>query len=482
MTADETWKRIAPRWLTWPEVDPARHPFDPTGVLDVVRSLAPPVPPPPRWEGSVSIGRSDAERWRETVSHALVDHYGRWANGWCWSQGEGDYDGGPGTEWCCVSHSISSPEETLALVAGSLVQWRAWLEDLAERFDRFLPLPNPDESPDALVVAWDVAVAQLVNLTVGRTSSDSGWYGHCKQVLSWFLVAAGLPEDRHSTLIDDAIGGRFRSWVQPSAADVADVAERLAQQLVAQSGVDLPPAYVHATDEWPDTWPQGWPSSRTATRSTRGRDERRPEGRRPDDLETWQAVRAQVDWGTASEPVSGPVGTGEDAIAEHAASRPTGGPQLAAAVDQAGRAAAAGGPLGFALLAQWQGTLLGVPEPAFRDGPAWAKGGRERYYWHADLPSRFEACLLEATEDDLPLPSRAARVYLDVAFFHPFDDGNARSAMLALYFVLAREGVILDRAAPLLRTVRQAHDKYGAAGLAKLVELLIRGTPKRMRP
>ncbi|MEV0804914.1 hypothetical protein [Micromonospora sp. NPDC050200] len=36
----------------------------------------------------------------------------------------------------------------------------------------------------------------------------------------------------------------------------------------------------------------------------------------------------------------------------------------------------------------------------------------------------FEDCLAEAT-DDLPLPSRAARVYLDVAFFHRFDDGNA---------------------------------------------------------
>ncbi|CCH19045.1 Fic family protein [Micromonospora lupini] len=482
MTADESWHRIFPRSLTWPEVDPARHPFDPTEALEVVRSLAPPVPPPCRWEGSRLVGRTEADRWRETVSHALVDHYGRWANGWCWSQGEGDYDGGPGDGWCCASDSISSPEETLALVADSLLQWRGWLEDLAERFDRFLPLPDSDKSPHDLVAAWEVAVAQLVNLTVDRTSSDSGWYGHCEQVLSWFLVAADVPEDRHSTLIDDAIGGRFRSWTQPSAAEVVDVAERLARQLVGESLVDPPPSFVHATDEWPDTWPQGWPSSRTPTRQARTRHQRRPEGRRPDDLETWQAVRVRVDWATASEPVAGPVRTGEDAIARHAADRPTDGPQLTAAVEQAGRAAAAGGPLTFAMLSQWQGMLLGVPAPAFRNGPAWAKGGRERYYWHADLPTRFEACLREATEDALPLPSRAARVYLDVAFFHPFDDGNARSAMLALYFVLAREGVILDRAAPLLKTVRQAHDRYGAAGLAKLVELLINGTRKRIRP
>ncbi|MFI5924654.1 Fic family protein [Micromonospora sp. NPDC051543] len=395
--------------------------------------------------------------------------------------GEGDYDGGPVYSWCCISHSIASPEETLTSVAASLGEWRAWLETVAARFDDFLPLPGPDEAPEVLVMAWEVAVAQLVNLTVGRTSSDSGWYGHCKQVLSWFLVAAGVPEDRHSPLIEHAIGGRFRSWVQPSAADVNDVAERLARRLVGESLVDSRPSVVHRDDEWPDTWPQDWPSSRTTTRGTRARQQRRPGGRRPDDLETWQAVRARVDWASASEPVSGHVATGDDAIAEHAARRAADGSPLAAAVAQARRAAAEGGPLTFGLLANWQGTLLGVPTPAFRDGPARAKGGRERYYWHADLPDRFEACLLAATEDDLPLPSRSARVYLDVAFFHPFEDGNARSAMLALYFVLARDGVVLDRAAPLLRTVRQAHDRYGAAGLAKLVELLIRDTRNRMR-
>ncbi|WP_433533798.1 Fic family protein [Micromonospora sp. CA-249363] len=481
MTDDESRRRINPHLLTWPEVDPARHPFDPDDVLDLVRSVAPPVPPRPRWAGFTLVGRADAERWRESMSHALVDHYGRWASGWCWAVGESDYDGGPVYSWCCISHSIASPEETLTAVADSLGEWRAWLETVAARFDDFLPLPGPDEAPDVLIMAWEVAVAQLVNLTVGRTSSDSGWYGHCKQVLSWFLVAAGVPEDRHVPLIEHAIGGRFRSWVRPSAADVNDVAERLARRLVGESLVDSPPSVVHRDDEWPDTWPQDWPSSRTTTRGSRSRQQRRPEGRRPDDLETWQAIRARVDWASASEPVSGPVATGEDAIAEHAARRAADGPPLIAAVDQARQAAAEGGPLTFALLAHWQGTLLGVPTPAFRDGPAWAKGGRERYYWHADLPAQFKAYLLAATEDDLPLPSRAARVYLDVAFFHPFDDGNARSAMLALYYVLAREGVVLDRAAPLLRTVRQAHDRYGAAGLAKLVELLIRDTRKRMR-
>ncbi|MEU7918655.1 hypothetical protein [Micromonospora zamorensis] len=42
--------------------------------------------------------------------------------------------------------------------------------------------------------------------------------------------------------------------------------------------------------------------------------------------------------------------------------------------------------------------------------------------------------------------------------------------------------MILDSAAPLLKTVRHAHDTYVAARLAKLVDLLIRGTRIRMRP
>jgi prophage maintenance system killer protein len=35
-------------------------------------------------------------------------------------------------------------------------------------------------------------------------------------------------------------------------------------------------------------------------------------------------------------------------------------------------------------------------------------------------------------------------IYLDVCFFHPFDDGNARSAFLAALFVLVREGIVLE--------------------------------------
>jgi prophage maintenance system killer protein len=79
----------------------------------------------------------------------------------------------------------------------------------------------------------------------------------------------------------------------------------------------------------------------------------------------------------------------------------------------------------------------------------------------------------------VPLASRAARTYLDVAFFHPFDDGNARAALLALQFVLLRDDVALDLVAPIVLTVRRADDADGAADLARLVQVLITATRRR---
>lgn len=135
-------------------------------------------------------------------------------------------------------------------------------------------------------------------------------------------------------------------------------------------------------------------------------------------------------------------------------------------------------PLGFALLAGWQCEVLGVPRAPFRTGDAHAKGGRERYGLTARTREDFAACLREAADPDVPLAGRAARAYLDVAFFHPFDDGNARAALLTLVHVLAREDVVLPEVGP-LQTTRYADDPEGAADLATLIGVLHRrgGTP-----
>ncbi|WP_282701080.1 Fic family protein [Streptomyces sp. CC219B] len=142
--------------------------------------------------------------------------------------------------------------------------------------------------------------------------------------------------------------------------------------------------------------------------------------------------------------------------------------------------AAARRPLTFTTLARWQGMVLGTGAVPFRTGDAYAKGGRERYGLTAETASDFARCLESSAEPGIPLASRAARTYLDVAFFHPFADGNARSALLALTFVLAREGVVLDEVGP-LQTTRYADDPAGAADLALLVGVLARASRRRAR-
>ncbi|WP_308402157.1 Fic family protein [Streptomyces shenzhenensis] len=105
-------------------------------------------------------------------------------------------------------------------------------------------------------------------------------------------------------------------------------------------------------------------------------------------------------------------------------------------------------PLTCTLLTGWQQLVLGMPEVQFRQGDAFAKGSRERYALTSHTERTFEQCLRESADRRIPLASRAARAYLDVIFFHPFPDGNARLAMLTLAYVLESEGVRLDQVGP----------------------------------
>nr|WP_246112225.1 Fic family protein [Streptomyces hawaiiensis] len=79
----------------------------------------------------------------------------------------------------------------------------------------------------------------------------------------------------------------------------------------------------------------------------------------------------------------------------------------------------------------------------------------------------------------LPLTARAARAYLDVCFFHPFDDGNARAAFLTLIFVLAREGIALDGVILLRRITFQADELKDALALASYIDLHLTETRRR---
>ncbi|MFD1275971.1 hypothetical protein [Streptomyces kaempferi] len=202
-----------------------------------------------------------------------------------------------------------------------------------------------------------------------------------------------------------------------------------------------------------------------------------------DVLAVWCKVREQVDWSSAASVGPAPVRPAVDGLATW-----FDGPVRLRDPDRAGRLLAAmalsrgtasrGEPLTPTLLAGWQKVVLGVNEVGLRQGDAFAKGGRERYGLTPHTWQDFAACLHQSADPSVPLTARAARAYLDVAFFHPYPDGNARLALLVLAHVLEREGVRLDEVGP-LQTTRYADDPDGALDLAALVTVLIRATHRR---
>ncbi|PAZ09876.1 cell filamentation protein Fic [Streptomyces sp. SA15] len=428
-------------------MDPARHPFDSASATQVVHSLGPAHRVPRRPDVPLADSAmsdwswGEAELWADAMSHALVQRYGRWVVGWRWAHDEGDFDGGPVGNWCCPPHSITTPEETLARVVAALCEWREWLETLAGWFEAY-PLELADVEDQQIL--WERAARNLILQVVDRTGCGSGWHGHCHQVLTWFLSRWGVDPEVAEELVDQAIGGRFGSWTSPDTILVDDVAEQLALSLRPDDGA-------------------------------------RSAGPAPDHLQRWLAVREVVPWqkvpdGGAEEPVTpSRDGAAEDIRSFDGALDPARAEGLLAALDLVRADAARGASLDFELLRGWQQHVLDTPRPPpFRSLPAFAKRGRERYGIGPDTRDRLDACLAESATGcgrPLPLIARAARAYLDVCCFHPFDDGNARSAFLALVFVLAREGVALNGASLIRRVTFQADDPQDALILTRYIDI-----------
>lgn len=196
-----------------------------------------------------------------------------------------------------------------------------------------------------------------------------------------------------------------------------------------------------------------------------------------DHLAVWQRIRAEVDWaGAVRRPAKAIVG-GRDGFVRHVGTvGGARGDRLAAALTEV----RASPELSFSRLASWHAVATGHAFSRFRSGPAFAKGGRERYGLLPDTQRVFADCLAEAVDERLPVTARAARAYLDVSFFHPFDDGNARAALLTLYFLLLRDGVVPDFVAPAVSVVRRADDPDGARDYVRLLDALIAGTHARL--
>jgi hypothetical protein len=260
------------RWplQAWADVDPALHPFDPAEALTVVRSVAPPLPAPAPpgvalrgRRGSQSeyrAARDVASRWNVAMTDALVGHYGSWAQGWHWTPDVDGYSDGQIRRWEYFEPISMSAGEALPLVADELVRWRRWLESLAERFDRFRLALRPDGPDHGDVASWEAAIAHLLTTSEAGAEDEGSRQGWCRKVLTWFLTATGLPEQRSAALVHEALD-RYDQWKALTPADLADIAERIARHATGPAEDRIPRAGDGA-DDWPDTWPQGWPSWR----------------------------------------------------------------------------------------------------------------------------------------------------------------------------------------------------------------------------
>lgn len=208
--------------LLWSEVDPRVHAFDHASALTEVTALPPsaevPVGPT-EVNARITWSREVAGPWTLEMTRALAGRFGRWSTGWQWSR---DGGGGPVGSWCCPQHSITTPEETLQRVADALCEWRAWLEELAEFFERH-PIGETDHEH-----AWERTAVLLINRVLDRTHACESWYAHCELVLTWYLTGWGVPRGTAEARVEAAVDGRFESWTVPESPVVREVAERLA--------------------------------------------------------------------------------------------------------------------------------------------------------------------------------------------------------------------------------------------------------------
>jgi hypothetical protein len=330
------------------------------------------------------------------LHHELLAEFGYWIQGWRWTARD---SGGPVRAWQC-SYSLlydeaeDASEPPVFRVVRAVEQWQCFLIELREAFE-----PGEDLEQTAL---------RLLPLVVRYTEANDAWYNTFFTVLRWYLEFQGLDPDLYQAAIGNTVGGRFQSWCEPLPNESAQVCSALG----GIQGKEPPP--VDAMAFW------------IATRPSRG-----------------------VDWITWREPKIARDGHTAFIELEETRRFPERARRMRAALDCSRRWALSGRSLGFSDLHEWNCLILG--EAALvRSSPAFAKQGRERYGY--PFLDQFLTCLSEPEQG--PLCFRAARAYLDVCFFHPFVDGNARLARLVLDATLWREGRALHRVEPVFSMSR----------------------------
>ncbi|WP_018352234.1 hypothetical protein [Longispora albida] len=220
-----------------------------------MRSVALPVPAAsPHPSGSCwQADPQESREWSRAVSRGLAERYGRWAAGWSWGIGSGDYGGESSMLWGTDMYSITTPGETIARVANCLIRWRNWLEDVAWHFDQLLPMPGPEAAPAVAFAAWEAAGVRLAHAAGSSTDIDN-WGGWVWRVYFWFAEAAEAAgcagEGPHDVTQPAAFVKHF--WFGSATLDIAEAAQWYARRMTGHQDAR----------DWPDIWPHDWPSRR----------------------------------------------------------------------------------------------------------------------------------------------------------------------------------------------------------------------------
>lgn len=406
--------------LRWLDIAPDTHVFDIALVEAQIEQIV-------RDEAE---GEHARQRIVIAIDELVRRTYGEWAGSWIWAASSG----GPVRPYCCANHSIlpdreHDPGPTIQRIRDSLVDLRAFVEELGTLFAdvhaKYLPP----------AVAVERAAPSIYHLVTIRTAWEDGWYGTFERALSWFAETVVYDPQQAQILVDEIVGGHFESWTAPSPDTRTTVFSEVAHQLAAL--------------------------------------ERGPQ---IDGLGAWLAIRPQAFAAMPATPTRRPVtGDGHERyiVTSDDARDTDRSVRMITALELCRDAARHDLPLAFDLLAEWQAIVLGEPRPVeLRTADAFGKRGRERYPFDPTLGARVEAALAEANDRATPVAVRAARVYLDICFFHPFPDGNARAARLALDHVLSREGLALHEVRGIFTLSRAAGDARGAWSLAAAIDRL----------
>ncbi|CAM3455806.1 hypothetical protein G4177_24870 [Corallococcus sp. ZKHCc1 1396] len=189
------------------------------------------------------------------------------------------------------------------------------------------------------------------------------------------------------------------------------------------------------------------------------------------------ALRADLD--AAGRQPFRETGAQEDFLHRHdAPAHEAQGPERTERFEQAlarvRQLADAGEALTFSRMVEVQERLRGV-RTAFRTGDAFAHGGAHRYAQAPGLEAAFVGKVeAEAREERHPV-AHATRLYLDLCFFHPFPDGNARAARLWLEYMLRRGGLPTPPLVPVVLFPKRPGDAVGYVRLTRLVARSIAG-------